>query len=87
MDTQAPPDTFLRIRATLARTGLSRTTMYREIQAGRFPSPVKLARKAAAWSARDVDAWIQERADQARQRRAAILRQQDTPTGPTTPTQ
>lgn len=80
MDAQDAPDTFIKRREVLRRSALSHTTMYREIAAGRFPSPAKIGPKAAAWSARDVDAWIQERADQARQRRAAILRQQDTPT-------
>jgi predicted DNA-binding transcriptional regulator AlpA len=85
MDAQDAPDTFIKRREVLRRTVLSNTTMYREIAAGRFPGPVKLARKAAAWSARDVDAWIAERADQARQRRADILGRQRTPTDPTKP--
>jgi prophage regulatory protein len=85
MDTQGQPDTLLRLRPVLARTGLSRSVMYREIQAGRFPHPAKIGPKSAAWSARDVAAWIEERADQARERRRAILRKQAAPMAPTTP--
>lgn len=82
MDTQAHPDTLIRVRRVLERTSFSRSALYREIAAGRFPAQVKIGRQAVAWSARDVDAWIQERADQARQRRAAILGRRDTPTTP-----
>jgi prophage regulatory protein len=82
MDAQAPPDTFIKRREVLRRTALSNASLYRQIAAGRFPSPAKIGPKAAAWSARDVDAWIQERADQARERRAAILGSQTTPTTP-----
>lgn len=33
---------FLRIPEVLERTGLSRTRLYAEIEAGRFPKPVKI---------------------------------------------
>ncbi len=82
MDTQDAPDSLIKRREVLRRTALSNAAMYRQIAAGLFPPPAKIGPKAAAWSVRDVDAWIQERADQARQRRAAILSSQPAPTTP-----
>lgn len=76
MDAHSPPDTLLRIADVLRRTAQSRSVMYREIAAGRFPAPVKIGPKAAAWSARDVDDWIRERVEQARRRRHESLARQ-----------
>lgn len=39
------PDRFLRLNTVLDRTGLSRATLYRKIQAGAFPRQVKLAER------------------------------------------
>lgn len=52
---------LLRIKDVLARTGLSRSTMYAMITDGRFPAPVKLSVRCAAWPSDKVDAWIAER--------------------------
>jgi prophage regulatory protein len=42
-------------------TGLSRATIYRYVDAGEFPRPVKIGVRAIAWHASDVDAWIEGR--------------------------
>lgn len=52
---------LLRIKDVLTRTGLSRSTMYALIADGRFPAPVKLSIRCAAWPSDQVDAWIAER--------------------------
>jgi len=40
-------------------TGIrSRTTIWRRIQKGRFPSPVDLGAGRIRWSAADIAAWI-----------------------------
>jgi len=44
------------------RTGLSRTTIYRMVQAGEFPSPRQLGARAVAWSESEISAWIESRA-------------------------
>jgi predicted DNA-binding transcriptional regulator AlpA len=36
---------------------LSRSEIYKRIQAGRFPSPIKLAPKVAAWSSTKIRQW------------------------------
>ena len=50
-----------RLPSVKARTGLSRSEIYRRIVAGDFPRPVKLGERASAWSAAEVDAWISSR--------------------------
>lgn len=47
-----------RLPQVKARTGLSRSEIYRRIAAGDFPQPVKLGERASAWSAAEVDRWI-----------------------------
>jgi prophage regulatory protein len=42
-------------------TGLSRTTRWRLVQAGDFPPPLKLSKRAIGWSASSVAAWLEQR--------------------------
>ena len=39
----------MRLPATMAATGLSRSNIYSQIQRGEFPKPVKLGAKAVGW--------------------------------------
>jgi prophage regulatory protein len=57
-----PPRRILRRVEVTRRTGLSGTTIYREIQAGRFPKSVSLGRRAVGWFEHEVDAWLEARA-------------------------
>lgn len=52
-----------RLPRVKARTGLSRSEIYRRIAANppTFPAPVKLGERASAWDSRAVDSWILER--------------------------
>lgn len=52
---------LLRIKDVLAKTGLSRSTMYALIADNRFPAPVKLSVRCSAWASDQVDAWIAAR--------------------------
>lgn len=47
-----------RLPTVKARTGLSRSEIYRRVAAGDFPQPVKLGERASAWNAAEVDRWI-----------------------------
>lgn len=47
-----------RIASVCARTGLSRSSIYRLIRAGDFPAPVPLAGRTRAFDSAAVDAWI-----------------------------
>ena len=42
------PDKIIRLKTVLARTGLSRSTMYRKIAEGTFPSQVKISVHASS---------------------------------------
>lgn len=39
-------------------TGLSTSVLYREINAGTFPSPVKIGKRTVAWKASEIAAWM-----------------------------
>ena len=49
--------TFLRMRAVTRMTGLGRSTIYRLVAQDKFPSPVRLAKRAIAWRRIDVEHW------------------------------
>ena len=51
----------LRLPAVMARTGLSRSTIYERIAAGVFPAQVRLGVRAAGWYQHEVDAWVRSR--------------------------
>lgn len=55
------PTALLRLPAVRARTGLSRSGVYRAIGAGTFPAPVKIGERASAWVAGEVRAWCASR--------------------------
>lgn len=53
--------TLERLPQVRARTGLSRSEIYRRIAAGDFPKPIKLGARASAWVEREVTTWIESR--------------------------
>ena len=52
---------ILRRKQVQARTGLARSTIYQQIQAGTFPRPVQLGPRAVGWLESEVSDWITER--------------------------
>lgn len=50
-----------RLPRVRARTGLSRSEIYRRIAQGTFPKPIKLGMRASAWAEHEVTAWIAAR--------------------------
>ena len=52
---------ILRIKKVNERTGLSRSTLYLLIKAGKFPAPIALGARAVGWLSSDVEAWIESR--------------------------
>jgi len=56
MDT---PRRFLRLPAVIERVGKSRTAIYRDIQGGLFPAPVRIGARAVAWDSTEIDRWQQ----------------------------
>lgn len=49
---------ILRLAAVKARTGLSRTTIYRRMDAGTFPRSTQISPGLVGWYETDIDAWI-----------------------------
>ena len=54
----ADPDRILRLKSVLARTGLSRSTLYRKIREGTFPRQVRISVHGAGWRESAVNLWI-----------------------------
>jgi prophage regulatory protein len=52
---------FLRLPAVCDRIGLSRSTVYRLINEGAFPDPVKVTARTSAWLESAVSTWMAER--------------------------
>ncbi len=54
------PDRIVRIRTVLARTGLSRSTLYRKINEGTFPSQVRISEYCSGWRESAINRWIED---------------------------
>ncbi|MFO1125917.1 MAG: AlpA family transcriptional regulator [Methylocystis sp.] len=54
----ADAERIIRIKTVLARTGLSRSTVYRKIAEGTFPRPVPISVNGAGWHESAVNRWI-----------------------------
>ncbi len=49
--------TMIRANEVMERTGKSRTTIWRDVRAGRFPPPVSTGPNSVAWFEDEVRAW------------------------------
>lgn len=65
------PPRFIRIQAVSARLGVSRKTVYRWAQEGRFPRQIRVSHRVAVWVESEVDAWMHK-----------VLEERDTPPPP-----
>ncbi|UUL82369.1 helix-turn-helix transcriptional regulator [Sphingomonas qomolangmaensis] len=52
------PDRILRIKTVLDRTGLSRSTLYRRLQARTFPEQVSISERCVGWRESAITAWL-----------------------------
>lgn len=52
------PDRIVRLNTVLARTGLSRSTIYRKIAEGTFPAQLRISVNGAGWRESDLDRWV-----------------------------
>lgn len=55
------PQTILRLAEVRQRTGLSRSSIYKRIEAGEFPHQISLGARAVGWLKREVEDWINRR--------------------------
>lgn len=51
-----------RLKTVIADTGLSRSSIYLMMRAGKFPKNVQLGARAVGWLESDIQAWIDSRA-------------------------
>jgi len=58
---------ILRLPAVLARTGLSRSTIYLRISEGNFPKPISLGGRAVGWVEAEINAWLNRQIEHSRQ--------------------
>ncbi|WP_043804350.1 helix-turn-helix transcriptional regulator [Arenimonas malthae] len=54
------PTILIRLPEVVARTGLSKSSIWARARAGSFPTPVKLGPRTTAWVASEVDQWVAE---------------------------
>ena len=65
-DARPPAVRILRPSQVLARTGLSKSTLYELVARGSFPSPIRISGRATGWIEVEVDAWIRGRVAESR---------------------
>ena len=56
-------DKLLRRREVEEVTGMSRSTIYRKMDVGFFPRPVKIGPSAVRWKESDIAAWLESLPD------------------------
>ena len=52
------PEKILRMRTVLERTGLSRSTIYRKMKDGTFPSHVRISEHCSGWRVSEINRWM-----------------------------
>jgi prophage regulatory protein len=57
-----PETGFLRQPQVLAFVPISKSTLWRRIQARTFPEPLKLSERVTVWRAEDIRRWITQQA-------------------------
>lgn len=53
-------DRIVRQKEVCHLTGLSKTSLYREVAEGRFPPPLRLGPRMVGWRLSTVQQWVQE---------------------------
>ncbi|EPD3117933.1 helix-turn-helix transcriptional regulator, partial [Pseudomonas aeruginosa] len=52
-------DRFMREAEVLEATSLARSTLWREVKAKRFPSPVQITPGRVGWRQSDINRWLE----------------------------
>ena len=58
--------TIWRLPEVMARTGLSRSSVYHKIGEGEFPPSIKLGIRSVGWVSDEIEQWVQDRIDASR---------------------
>lgn len=54
---------ILRVKEVSSLTGLSPSSIYKQIRHDHFPKSIKLTARATGWDSREVDKWIESKID------------------------
>lgn len=54
------PDRIIRLKTVLARTGLSRSTIYRKIADRTFPAQLRISTNGAGWHESEINRWVDD---------------------------
>lgn len=57
------PPRLLRLRAVIERTGLTRSSIYRQIADNTFPGSINIGPRSVAWRSTDIEDWVAARAE------------------------
>lgn len=60
---------IIRLPKVMEATGLARSTIYRRMEENSFPAQVPIGQQAVGWVEEEIQAWVKERIEQAKQRR------------------
>jgi len=60
MNTTYKMPSILRLKEVTSLTGLSRSSIYAFMNAGRFPPSIRLGERSVGWLAADIEAWIEQ---------------------------
>ena len=58
------PKTFLRLPDVVARTGLSRSTIYLRRKHKNFPEPAHLGGRAVGWLESEIEEWMDQQLEE-----------------------
>lgn len=50
---------FLRLKAVMEKTGLSKSAIYSKIKEGEFPASVPIGSRTVAWIDKDINDWLE----------------------------
>lgn len=56
-----PEVRLLRLPEVESVCGRKRSSIYKDIQAGKFPAPIKIGARSVAWNSADIKKWIESR--------------------------
>ena len=59
-------ESILRLPEVIARTGLSRSTIYSHIKDGSFPAQISLGERACGWIESEISTWVESRIAESR---------------------
>ena len=54
---------LLKAKQVAEYVNVSKSQIYKLVQQGRLPKPIKLGERGSAWLLSEVDAWLQSRVD------------------------